>query len=136
MVTITRSRTGPVCAGTNFSLTATIELNEVDINLRIKITWSRGNNIIGNSTLTTLSAVSGSEGVYTASLNYSPISTSDSGKIIATVIVSPVVNSIYVKSVTVSTTLLLSVQGTKKLHDELKYHNYSNPYVNIISFSI
>ena len=113
MVTITRSRTGPVYAGTNFSLTAIIELNEVDINLRIKITWSRGNDIIGNSTLTTVSAVSGSEGVYTASLNYSPISTSDSGEIIATVVVSPVVNSIYVKSVTVSTTLLLSIQGTK-----------------------
>ena len=84
-VTISRSRSGPVYAGTEFVLTADISLSEVNGDISLDITWRRGNDVIASDTRTTVSAVSGSGDSYTASLTYSPITISDSGNITATV---------------------------------------------------
>ena len=82
-VTISRSRSGPVYAGTEFVLTADISLSGVNGYISLDITWRRGNDVIDNDTRTTVSAVSGSGDSYTASLTYSPITISDSGQITA-----------------------------------------------------
>ena len=89
-VTISKSRSGPVYAGTEFVLTADISLSGVNGKISLKATWSRGNDVIvGDSrTTVTASAVSGSGDNYTASLTYLPITISDCGQITATVTVS------------------------------------------------
>ena len=84
-VTISKSRSGPVYAGTKFVLTADISLSGVNGNISLDITWRRGNDVIASDTRTTVSAVSGSGDNYTASLTYSPITISDSGNITANV---------------------------------------------------
>ena len=76
-MTITKSRSGPVYAGTEFVLTADISLSGVSGNISLGITWRRGNDVIANDTRTTVSALSGSGDSYTASLTYSPINISD-----------------------------------------------------------
>ena len=87
-VTINKSHSGPVYAGTEFVLTADISLSGVNGDISLDITWSKGNDVIPNDTRTTVSAVSGSGDSYTASLTYSPITISDSGQITAIVTVS------------------------------------------------
>ena len=104
-MSISKSRSGPVYAGTEFMLTADISLSRVNISLGIIITWSRGNAVIVNDTHTTVSAVIGSGDSYTASLTYSPITISDSGQITANV------------TVTVSSlNIHLTATGTESLH--------------------
>ena len=90
-MTITKSRSGPVYAGTRFVLTADISLSGVNGKILLKTTWSKGNDVIVGDSRTTVSAVSpvnGSGDIYTASLTYSPITISDSGQITVTVTVS------------------------------------------------
>ena len=113
-VTVMQSRSDPLYAGTELMLTANIvfsESNEVNIPLSITVRWSRGNNAIGNDTSTSVSAISGSGGVYSASLNYSPISISENGIFTANVVVSPDDESAYINPVIASDTLSLNVLG-------------------------
>ena len=88
-VTISKSRSGPLYAGTEIMLTADISLSGVNGDILLDITWRRGNDvIIASDTRTTVSAVSGSGDNYTASLTHSPITISDSGLITVTVTVT------------------------------------------------
>ena len=80
-----RSHTDTVYAGTKFTLSVDISLRSMRVKAILNVTWSRGNDVIVNETRTAISAVSGSGGNYTASLTYSPITTSDSGHITANV---------------------------------------------------
>ena len=111
LVTVMQSHSDPLYAGTELMLTANIVFSESNIPLSNIVRWSRGNNAIGNDTRTSLSAVSGSGGVYTASLNYSPISISENGAFIATVVVSPDDESAYINPVIASDTLSLNILG-------------------------
>ena len=87
-MTITRSRNGPVYAGTEFVLMGDISLSGVNGDISLKTTWSRGNDVIVGDSRIKVSAVRGSGDSYTASLTYSPITISDSGQITAIVTVS------------------------------------------------
>ena len=91
-VVIRGSHSGLIYAGSEFTLNAEISFNDsavVDVSILLTISWSRdGDNITSNDHIT-ISIVSDSGSGYTASLTYSPIATSDSGLITATVTVSP-----------------------------------------------
>ena len=108
-MTITKSRSGPVYAGTEFVLTADISLSGVNGDISLDITWRRGNDVIASDTRTTVSDVSGSGDSYTASLTYSPITISDSGQIIANV--SPSYESTHMNITTVTNTVVVTVEG-------------------------
>ena len=83
----------------------------VNVSLSLTISWSRdGDNITSNDHIT-ISNVSDNGRGYTASLTYSPIATSDSGLITATVTVSPSDDSMYIQSVTATANDTLCVQG-------------------------
>ena len=119
LVTVMQSRSDPLYAGTELMLTANIvfsESNEVNIHLSITVRWSRGNIAIGNDTRTSVSAVSSSGGIYTTSLNYSPISISENGTFTATVVVSPDDESAYINPVIASDTLSLNILGKYYLY--------------------
>ena len=84
-VEIRRSHTDTVYAGTKFTLNVDISLISIGVKATLNVTWSRGNDVIVNDTRIAISGVSGSGDNYTASLTYSPITTSDSGHITANV---------------------------------------------------
>ena len=90
-------------------LTAAISLNGVHVN-RLNITWNKGNDVIASNTRTIVSPVSGSGDSYTASLTYSPITTSDGGNITATVSPSAADES-HLNISTVTNTVMLTVEG-------------------------
>ena len=108
-MTISKSRSGTVYAGTEFVLTANISLSGVNGDISLNITWRRVNDVIASNTRTTVSAVSGSGDSYTASLTYSPITISDSGQITATV--SPSYESTHMNITTVTNTVMVTVEG-------------------------
>ena len=120
-VVISRSRSGSVYAGTGFVLSADIsfsDLSAVDVDLSLDVSWSRDSDVIANDsdvmasdTRTTISAVSGSGESYTASLTYTPIATSDSGQVTATVTVGPADDSMYIENLTANDTEMLTVEG-------------------------
>ena len=108
-VTISKSRSGPVYAGTEFMLTADISLSGVNGDISLDITWNRMNDVIAIDTRTTVSVVSGSGNSYTAALFYAPITISDSGNITANV--SPSNESTHINIETVANTVMLTVEG-------------------------
>ena len=114
IIVIRRSHSGLVSAGKNFTLNTEISFSDsavVDMSISLTICWSRdGDNITSNDHIT-ISNVSDSESGYTASLTYSPITTSDSGLITATVTVSPSDDSMYILSVTATANDTLCIQG-------------------------
>ena len=121
-VTLTKSHSGTVYAGTELMLTLEISFNDfkrVDVNISISIEWDRwplninGINYIqlNNDTRTTVSAVSGSDGSFKSSLTYSPITISDSGRYWTIVSVKPSDKSIYIKSLLDSARVDLIVKG-------------------------
>ena len=118
-VTISKSYSGTVYAGTELVLTLDISFNDfkrVDVNISIRIMWNRwnGNNIYNrlvNDTHTTVSGVSGSEGNFKASLTYSPITISDSGRHWAIVSIKPSDRSIHIKYLSTATNVVLNVNG-------------------------
>ena len=113
-VVIRRSHSGLVYAKSEFTLNAEILFNNsavVDVSISVTISWSRDSDIITSNDHITISNVSDSESGYTASLSYSPIATSDSGLITATLTVSPSDDSMYIQSVTATATHTLSVHG-------------------------
>ena len=108
-MTISKNRSGPVYAGTEFVLTADISLSGGNGDISLDITWRRGNDVIDNDTRTTVSAVSGSGDSYTTSLTYLPITISDSGQITANV--SPFYESTHMNIATVTNTVMVIVKG-------------------------
>ena len=107
-VTITKSRSGPVYAGTEFVLIADISLSGVNGNISLNITWNRRNKVIVGDSRITMSPVRGSGDNYTASLTYSPITISDSGQITANVTVTVSSLNTYFTAIE---TEFLNVQG-------------------------
>ena len=105
-VTISKSHSGPVYAGTEFVLTADISLSGVNGDISLDITWRRGNDVIASDTHITVSSVRGGRDRYTASLTYSPITISDSGNITAHV--SPSDESTLIN---IANTVMLTVEG-------------------------
>ena len=98
---IRRSYSGSISVGYNFTLNAVILFSNttvLDIKMLLVISWSRDDDLMTSSDRT-------------ASLTYSPIATSDSGLITATVTVSPSVDSMYIQSVTATANDALSVHG-------------------------
>ena len=121
-MTLTNSHSGTVYAGTELVLTLHISFNDfkrVDVNISISIEWNRwplninGINYIQlvNDTRTTVSAVSGSEGSFKASLTYSPIAISDSGRHWTIVSVKPSDKYNHIKSSLNSARVDLFVKG-------------------------
>ena len=100
---IRRSYNGTVYAGTEFTLISDISFSDVsgvDVWISLDILWTRGSDVIVNGSRTTVSGVSGSGTSYTASLSFSPMTTSDSGQLTANVTVRLNLTSQYVQSVT------------------------------------
>ena len=117
-VTISKSYSGIVYAGTELVLTVDVSFNDfkrVDVNISISIKWHNSNGVnvtqLANDTHTTVSAVSGSEGNFKASLTYLPITISDSGRHWATVSIKPSYKSIHIKSLSIAETMALIVNG-------------------------
>ena len=115
-VVITRSRSGTVYAGTEFTLTASItftddDMRAVDVDLTLDISWTRGSDIIISDTHITVSGVSGSDTSYTASLTFSPITTDDTGTFTASFTARPTTTAQYIQTVTVSDTEMADVIG-------------------------
>ena len=101
-------------AGNNFTLNAEITFSDptvVDVKILLALNWSRDDVLIASDDRILVSSVRTSGSGYTASLTYSPIATSDSGLITATVTVSPSDDSMYVQSVTATEAHNLSVHG-------------------------
>ena len=116
-VSISRSRSGSIYAGTEFGLRANIsfsDLSVVNVNISLDICWSTGSDVIANDNCTDISPVNGSGERYTASLTFTPIATSDGGQFTATVIVSLSDGSMYVHSLTANATEMLVVNGMNK----------------------
>ena len=116
-MTISRSHNRFVYAGTKFVLSSTVSLRGNNVSLSssslvLDIRWSRGSDVIVNGTRTIISPVSSSGMTYTASLTYSPINTTDSGQVTATVTVSRSDESMLIESVTASGTEMLTVKGS------------------------
>ena len=104
--------------GSAFTLNAEISFSDptvVDMSISLTISWSRDGDIITSNDHISISSVTASESGYTASLTYSPIATSDSGLITATVTVSPSDDSMYIQSVTAAATDTITVQGNNPL---------------------
>ena len=116
-LTISKSYSGAVYAGTELELTVDICLKRVDVNLSITIKWDNvyknaANTIqLVNDTHITVSAVSGSEDNFKASLTYSPITISDRGRHWATVSIKPSDRSIHIRSSSTAKNMILNVQG-------------------------
>ena len=111
---IRRSRSGLIFAGNNFTLHAEISFSNstvVDTSLSLTVSWSRDGDIMTSNNRISISSVSDNESGYTAFLTYSPIATSDSGLITATVSVSPSDDSMYIQSVTATETHTIYVEG-------------------------
>ena len=92
-VTISRSRDGPVYAGTTFELRVNISFTDLTMDIALAISWKRSNNITGNAAIgndnrTTVSSISGGGDSYSSTLIYSPIAISDSGNITAIVTIN------------------------------------------------
>ena len=117
IILIKRNYSGLIYAGNNFTLNAEILFSAVvNVSLSLTISWSRDGDIITSNDHITISNVRDSENGYTASLTYSPIATSDSGLITATVTVSPSDDSMYIQSVTATATDTLCIQGKNPLY--------------------
>ena len=113
-VVIRRSHNGLIHAGSEFILNAEILFDDpmvVDVSISLTISWNIDGDIITINNRISISNVSDSESGYTASLTYSPITTSDSGLITATITVSPSDDSMYIQSVTATATHTINVEG-------------------------
>ena len=104
-VTLTKSHSGTVYAGKELVLTVDISFNDfkrVDVNISISIKWEKNSGTkyiqLVNDTRTTVSAVSSSEGRFKATLTYSPVAISDSGRHWIVVSIQPSDRSIHIKT--------------------------------------
>ena len=113
-VSISRSRSDNINAGTEFGLIADlslIDLSAVDVAISLDVSWSRGSDVIASDTRTAISPISGSGDSYSAFLTYTPIATSDGGQFTATITVSPSDGSMFVQTVTATDTEMIIVEG-------------------------
>ena len=83
----------------------------VNVDIPLTIHWSNIGGMITSNIRITVSEVNRQEETYTASLTYSPIATSDSGLITATVTISPSDDFMCIESVTATATEMLIVWG-------------------------
>ena len=114
-IVIRKSQSGMISAENNLTLNAEISFNNsavVNVSILLTISWSRNDDIITSSDHITISNVSDSGSGYAASLTYLPITTCDSGLITANITASPSDDSMYIQSVTVTTTDTITVEGT------------------------
>ena len=121
-VTIQTSRGGTVYAGTEFGLTTDIsfsDLSGVDVAITVGISWSGGGGVITSDTRTAVTPVSGGGGSYTASLTYSPITTSDGGQFTANVTFRPTAESMYILGGSVQDTEIVMVNGVLEASADL-----------------
>ena len=124
IILIKRNYSGLIVAGNNFTLNAEILYDisaVVNVSISLTISWSRDGDIIISNDHITIFNVRDSESGYTASLTYSPIATSDSGLITATVTVSPSDDSMYIQSVTSTANDTLCIQGKNLLYNIILY---------------
>ena len=123
--TIQTSRGGTVYAGTEFGLSTDIsfsDLSGVDVAITVGIIWSGGGGVISNDSRTAVTPVSGGGGNYTASLTYSPISTSDGGQFTANVTFRPTAGSMYILGGSVQDTEMVMVSGELEASADLPHH--------------
>ena len=81
-VTISKSPSGAVCAGTELTLTSHIHLGNAGGNeAMMDVSWMRGSEAIVNNSHTTVSTVSFSGSTFTNTLTFSPVTSSDGGNI-------------------------------------------------------
>ena len=117
-IVISKSYNGLIYAGNHFALNAEIMFSDptvVNVEISLAITWTKDGNMIRSNDHINISPVGINGSDYTASLTYSPIATSDSGLITATVTVSSSVDSMYIQSVNATAVpLTLSVQGIEQ----------------------
>ena len=124
---IRRSHIGTVYAGTEFTLISDISFSDVsgvDVEMSLDILWTKGSDVIVNDSRTTVSGVSGSGTSYTASLSFSPITTSDSGQFTANVTVRLNLTSQYVQRVTSAADddfVTVEGMGDKNISKSLQY---------------
>ena len=127
-MTISRSRDGPVYAGTTFELRVDISFTDLTVDIAIDISWKQSNNnitAIGNDNRTTVSSFSGSGDSYSSTLAYSPIAISDSGNITAIVTINlSSSNESSCAEIKVSDTEQLIVEGIITFN-----HNFQPYYV-------
>ena len=109
-VNISRSHSEVVYAGSQLTMTSHISVIDASGDISVYISWTRYNDVIVNTTSTTVSAVSGNESYYTASLSFSSVTTSDAGPITAVVTVTQTVGD-NEQTVTISATDVLEVAG-------------------------
>ena len=134
-MSISRSRSGSVYAGTVCGLRADVSFSDssaVDVNISLDISWSRGSDVIANDTHTVISPVSDSGDSYIASLTYTPIATSDGGQFTATVTVRPPDGIIYMYIETPGSVISDSV--TVIVTSKLKKNKEYMQYMQIIAF--
>ena len=123
--TIQTSRGGTVYAGTEFGLSTDIsfsDLSGVDVAITVGISWSGGGGVIANDSRTAVTPVSGGGGSYTASLTYSPITTSDGGQFTANVTFRPTTESMYILGGSVQDTEMVMVSGEFEASADLPRH--------------
>ena len=131
-VVINTIYSGLINAGNIFTLNTEITFNDptvVDVEISLALNWSRNDVLIASNDRISVSSVSTSESGYTASLIYSPIATSDSGLITATVSVSPSDDSMYIQSVTATANDFLTVQGNDHLCVNVKGYFHIMIYI-------
>ena len=112
-MTIRKSCKGAVFAGTEFVLTIDISFSNssfIDVDIAFVIEWTKDTHVIVNDDHIKIFSVNN---LGRASLTYSPIATSDSGLITATVTVSPSDDSMYIQPVTATSfhNVIIKVKG-------------------------
>ena len=115
-------------AGTNFTLTCTIELNmAVDTQVVVNRTW-RGPLGVPTGTRVVSSAPTGTGGRYQTILMFHPLNTSDSGNYTCEATVSPSPESQFISGSTAGRdTLSVAVQG-ERIHLVICYYLFTSPF--------
>ena len=115
-------------AGTNFTLTCTIELRTaVDTQVVVNSTW-RGPVGIPTGTRVVASAPTGTGARYQTILMFRPLNTSDSGNYTCEATVSPSPESQFISGSTAgSDTLSVTVQG-ERIHLVICYYLFTSPF--------
>ncbi len=83
--------------------------------ITVGISWSGGGGVIANDSRTAVTSVSDGGGSYTASLTYSPITTSDGGQFTANVTFGPTAESMYILGGSVQDTEMIMINGVLKV---------------------
>ena len=96
----------------------------MDVAITVGISWSGEDGVLTNDSRTTVTPVSGGGGSYTASLTYSPITTSDGGQFTANVTFISTIGSMYILGGSVQDTEMVMVNGELEASAGLPQHMY------------